>query len=52
MQIVIETLSGTIITVELAEVEGCYPDDDVIYFHGEPCKLSSARPAFVEDVSQ
>ena len=39
----ITTISGKEVTVELAEVGACYPDDDVIYFSGEPCILSSFK---------
>lgn len=38
----ITSLEGEILCVELSEVGACYPDDDVIYFSGVPCKLSSA----------
>lgn len=48
MQFEIDTLEGVTILVELSEVGVCYPDDDVIYFNGVPCKLSSACPTMRE----
>ena len=42
MEIAIYTLAGKLLLVYLEEVGPCYPDDDVIYFRGIPCRLSSA----------
>ncbi len=44
MEIFIYTLEGQPLVVNLDEVGACYPDDDVIYFCGIPCRLSSATP--------
>lgn len=44
MFIEIETLDGKKMEFALDEVGSCYPSDDVIYFNGTPCKLSTAQP--------
>lgn len=44
MEIFIYTLEGQPLVVNLDEVGACYPADDVIYFCGIPCRLSSATP--------
>ena len=44
MEIFIYTLEGHPLVVNLDDVGACYPDDDVIYFCGIPCCLSSATP--------
>ena len=44
MEIFIYTLEGQPLVVNLDDVGACYPDDDVIYFCGIPCRLSSATP--------
>jgi hypothetical protein len=44
MEILIYTLEGKPLVVNLDDVGACYPDDDVIYFRGIPCRLSSAAP--------
>lgn len=44
MEIFIYTLEGHLLVVNLDDVGACYPDDDVIYFGGIPCRLSSATP--------
>ena len=43
MEIAIYTFDGKLLIVYLEEVGGCYPDDDIIYFRGIRCRLSSAR---------
>lgn len=45
MQISIKTLEGQDTIVELEEVGTVTADEDVIYFEGVPCLLSSAKPA-------
>lgn len=44
MKIRIKTLEGDEQLFDLSEVGEVYEDDDVIYFQGVPCKLSSAAP--------
>jgi hypothetical protein len=44
MEIIINSLDDKEEIVKLSDVGACYPDDDVIYFSGVPCILSSARP--------
>lgn len=43
MEFLINTLEGDTITIELSDIGPVYKDDDVIYFSGIPCALSSAR---------
>lgn len=45
MQISIIVVMGERKTFNLSEVGPCFPDDDVIYFAGVACVLSSAEPA-------
>jgi len=40
----IDTLEGEPLLGDLENVGAYYPDDDVIYMFGIPCRLSSARP--------
>lgn len=42
MKFGIETLGGETITAELSDVGVIYPDDDVVYINGVPCRISSA----------
>jgi hypothetical protein len=42
-EFLIDTLKGEPILGDLENVGACYPDDDVIYMFGIPCRLSSAR---------
>ncbi len=45
MEFLIDTLEGgEPLLATLEDVGAVYPDDDVIYFFGIPCRLSSARP--------
>jgi hypothetical protein len=44
MDIKIKTVNGAWATVDLADVGKAYKDDDVIYFDGTPCVLSTASP--------
>lgn len=39
----IQTLAGDWMTAELISIGAIYPDDDVIYICGVPCKLSTLR---------
>jgi hypothetical protein len=43
-EFLIDTLEGKTLLGDLENVGACYPDDDVIYMFGIPCRLSSARP--------
>lgn len=43
-EFLIDTLEGEPLLGDLENVGACYPDDDVIYMFGIPCRLSSARP--------
>ena len=43
-EFLIDTLEGKPLLGDLENVGACYPDDDVIYMFGVPCRLSSARP--------
>ena len=43
-EFLIDTLEGKPLLGDLENVGACYPDDDVIYMFGIPCRLSSARP--------
>lgn len=44
MYIKITSLDGRHLIVNLASVGSCFEDDNVIYFAGVPCLLSSAEP--------
>ena len=44
MEIFIYTKKGEAFLAELDEVGECYPSEDLIYFAGVPCILSSAAP--------
>lgn len=44
MELLIDDLEGNEVGFDLSEVGPVYPDDDVIYISGVPCRLSSARP--------
>jgi len=52
MEIEITTLENMHITVDLAEVSSCHPNDDVIYFCGIPCLLSSASCSSNNEILQ
>lgn len=43
-EFLIDDLEGKPLLGDLENVGACYPDDDVIYMFGIPCRLSSARP--------
>ena len=43
-EFLIDDLEGKTLLGDLENVGACYPDDDVIYMFGVPCRLSSARP--------
>ena len=43
-EFLIDDLEGKTLLGDLENVGACYPDDDVIYMFGIPCRLSSARP--------
>jgi hypothetical protein len=43
-EFLIDTLKGESLLADLENIGACYPDDDVIYVFGNPCRLSSARP--------
>lgn len=43
MYISIQSLEGFSLIVSLASVGNVFEDDDIIYFDGVPCRLSSAR---------
>ena len=48
MKFLIDTLEGgEPLLATLEDVGAVYPDDDVIYFFGIPCRLSSARPTML-----
>lgn len=47
-EFLIDTLEGEPLLADLENVGACYPDDDVIYMFGIPCRLSSARPVAAE----
>lgn len=42
-EFLIDTLKGEPLLADLENIGACYPDDDVIYVFGIPCRLSSAR---------
>lgn len=42
-EFLIDTLEGEPLLCDLENIGACYPDDDVIYMFGIPCRLSSAR---------
>lgn len=44
MVIFIDDLEWNEIQFDLSEIGAVYPDDDVIYISGLPCRLSTARP--------
>ena len=43
-EFLIDDLEGKTLVGDLENIGACYPDDDVIYMFGIPCRLSSARP--------
>jgi hypothetical protein len=43
-EFLIDDLEGKPLLGDLENVGACYPEDDVIYMFGIPCRLSSARP--------
>jgi hypothetical protein len=46
-EFLIDDLEGKPLLGDLENVGACYPDDDVIYMFGIPCRLSSARPTML-----
>jgi len=47
-EFLIDTLEGEPLLADLENIGACYPDDDVIYVFGIPCRLSSARHVAAE----
>ncbi len=51
-EFLIDTLEGEPLLADLENIGACYPDDDVIYIFGIPCRLSSARNVAAQQSAQ
>lgn len=52
MKFLIQTLDGETIEADLLDAGNSFPDDDVMYVDGVPCKLSTARSLEAEAVKE